>query len=80
MGCTDRVTKSMIGGRSILTQRGRGKDDLNGKIPKGKRSDRTKCVAGIKKKVENGKYRVEPKKVADKMVEDAVREVRSRRQ
>jgi len=69
----------MIGGRSILTQRGRGKDDLKGPIPKGKRPDRTKSVAGIKKKVENGKYRVEPKKVADKMVEDAIREVRSRR-
>jgi len=44
-----------------------------------KRPDRTKSVAGIRKKVESGKYRVEPKKVADKMVEDAIRETRSRR-
>lgn len=69
----------MIGGWSILTQRGRGKNDLNGQIPKVKRPDRTKSVAGIRKKVKSGKYRVEPKKVADKMVEDAIREVRSRR-
>ena len=68
----------MIGGRSILTQRGRGKGDCKSLVPKGKHTGRAKSVAGIKKKVENGKYRVEPKKVADKMVEDAIREVRSR--
>lgn len=68
----------MIGGRSILTQRGRGKGDNNGLIPKGKQAGRARSVAGIKKKVESGKYRVESKKVADKMVEDAIREVRSR--
>ncbi len=68
----------MIGGRSILTQGGRGEGDAKKQISKGKRTDRTKSVAGIKKKVESGKYRVEPKKVADKMVEDAIRDVRSR--
>ena len=68
----------MIGGRSILTQRGRGKGDLKGLVPKGKHAGRARSVAGIKKKVENGRYRVEPKKVAGKMVEDAIRDVRSR--
>ncbi len=68
----------MIGGRSILTQSGRGKGDHNGMITKGKFAGRAKSVAGIKKKVESGKYRVEPKKVADKMVEDAIRDVRAR--
>jgi len=47
-------------------------------ISRGKNAGRAKSVAGIKKKVESGKYRVEPKKVADKMVEDAIRVVRSR--
>ena len=69
----------MIGGQSILTQRGRGKGDYKGLVPKGKHTARAKSFAGIKKKVESGKYRVEPKKVADKMVEDAIREIRSRR-
>ncbi len=61
-----------------MAQRGRGKDDLKGSIPKGKGSGRTGRVSRIKAKVETGKYRVAPKKVADKMVEDAIREVRSR--
>lgn len=68
----------MIGGRSILTQRGRGKGNNKSLIPKGKQTGLKRNVAGIKKKVESGKYRVEPKKVADKMVEDAIRELRSR--
>ncbi len=61
-----------------MTQRGRGKGDYKGLDPKGKHAGRAKSVAGIKKKVESGKYRVQPKKVADKMVDDAVREIRSR--
>ena len=61
-----------------MTQRARGKGDHNDMISRGKNAGRAKSVAGIKKKVESGKYRVEPKKVADKMVEDAIRVVRSR--
>jgi len=61
-----------------LTQRGPGKGDHKNLIQKGKQTGRARSVAGIRKKVESGKYRVEPKKVADKMVEDAIREIRSR--
>lgn len=68
----------MIGGRSILTPTSRGKDDPNGPISKGKGTGRIKRVIVIKNKVESGKYRVQPKKVADKMVDDAIREIRSR--
>ncbi len=61
-----------------MTQGRRDKDDLKGPISKVKRSGRTRSVAVIKKKVDSGKYRVEPKKVAEKMVEDAIRDLRSR--
>ncbi len=37
-----------------------------------------KRVNGIKGRLESGRYRIEPKKVADKMVEDAIRDIRSR--
>ncbi len=47
-------------------------------MSKGKEAARTTRVGAIKKGLESGKYRVEPKKVADKMVDDAVREIRSR--
>jgi anti-sigma28 factor (negative regulator of flagellin synthesis) len=43
-----------------------------------KKSTRQKRVDLLKGKVENGTYRVKPKKVANKMVEDAVRTIRSR--
>ncbi len=36
-------------------------------------------VNAIKVGLDSGKYRVEPKKVADKMVDDAIREIRSRK-
>ncbi len=62
-----------------MAQRGRKKDGLKGSIPNGKEAGRTRRVSGIRTKVETGKYRVEPKKVADKMVEDAIREARSRK-
>jgi anti-sigma28 factor (negative regulator of flagellin synthesis) len=68
----------MIGGRSTLALRGRGKDDFSDPVPKGKGAARLKRVNGIKGRLEAGKYRIEPKKVADKMVEDAIREIRSR--
>jgi len=41
-------------------------------------SIRRKRVDFLKKKVEKGTYRVEPLKVAEKMIEDAVRRIRSR--
>ncbi len=37
-----------------------------------------KRVNGIKGRLEKGRYRIEPKKVADKMVEDAIRDLRAR--
>ena len=37
-----------------------------------------KKVTVLRNAVENGSYRVEPEKVADKMVKDAVREIRNR--
>ncbi len=61
-----------------MAQRGRGKNELNRPISKAKETARTARVSGIKARVDTGKYRVEPKKVADKMVEDAIREIRSR--
>jgi anti-sigma28 factor (negative regulator of flagellin synthesis) len=35
-------------------------------------------VAALRAAMNNGTYRVEPKKVADKIVKDAVRDIRSR--
>lgn len=61
-----------------MAQKGRGKGELNEMTLQGKQAGRARSVARIKIKVETGKYRVEPKKVADKMVEDAVRTIRSR--
>jgi hypothetical protein len=37
-----------------------------------------KKVTDLRCAVENGSYRVEPEKVADKIVKDAVREIRNR--
>lgn len=37
-----------------------------------------KKVTDLRNAVENGSYRVEPEKVADKIVRDAVREIRNR--
>ena len=50
----------------------------DGPGPAGKKSTRQKRVDLLKGKVEKGTYRVKPKKVATKMVEDAVRKIRSR--
>lgn len=50
----------------------------NGSHPEKKKSARQKQVERLKGKVEKGVYRVEAKKVADKMVDDAVRAIRSR--
>jgi anti-sigma28 factor (negative regulator of flagellin synthesis) len=44
----------------------------------GKNSGRQKRVDSLKGRVEKGIYRVKSKKVAEKMVEDAVRSIRSR--
>jgi anti-sigma28 factor (negative regulator of flagellin synthesis) len=35
-------------------------------------------MTDLRNAVENGSYRVEPEKVADKIVKDAVREIRNR--
>ncbi|MGA6994155.1 MAG: flagellar biosynthesis anti-sigma factor FlgM [Candidatus Deferrimicrobiaceae bacterium] len=43
-----------------------------------KASIRRKRVELLKEKVEKGTYRVNPMKVAEKMMEDAVRRIRSR--
>jgi len=43
-----------------------------------KASIRRKRVELLKEKVEKATYRVEPMKVAEKMIEDAVRRIRSR--
>ena len=40
---------------------------------------RSERIVTIKETYDNGKYVVEPKTVADKMVADAVREIRSRK-
>ncbi len=56
----------------------RGGSDVNGPMPKGKGSARTTRVNLIKGRLESGRYRIEPKKVAEKMVEDAIRDIRSR--
>ena len=69
---------SRSGDRSILAQRSRGKDERKTPVSKGKTASRTTRVNAIRKGVDSGKFRVEPKKVADKMVEDAIREIRSR--
>lgn len=61
-----------------MTQKGRGKGDMNDMTLQGKQAGRARSVARIKIKVETGKYRVEPKKVADRMVEDAIRSIRTR--
>ena len=50
----------------------------DGPGPAAKKSTRQKRVDLLKGKVEKGTYRVKPKKVANKMVEDAVRKIRSR--
>ena len=57
---------------------GSGGKGGNGTGPAGKESTRQKRVDLLKGKVEKGTYRVKPKKVANKMVEDAVRKIRSR--
>jgi len=43
-----------------------------------KASIRRKRLELLKKKVEKGTYRVEPMKLAERMIEDAVRRIRSR--
>jgi hypothetical protein len=57
---------------------GSGGKGGNGSGPAGKKSPRQKRVDHLRGKVEKGTYRVKPKKVAGKMVEDAVRTIRSR--
>jgi anti-sigma28 factor (negative regulator of flagellin synthesis) len=57
---------------------GSGGKGGNERGPAGKKSTRQKRVDLLKGKVEEGTYRVKPKKVAAKMVEDAVRKIRSR--
>lgn len=54
-----------------------GKKGNGGGIDK-KASIRRKRTDLLKEKVEKGTYRVNPMKVAEKMVEDAIRRIRSR--
>ncbi len=69
---------SRSGERFVLAQRSRGKDTRKATVSKGKTAGRTTRISAIKTRLDGGKYRVEPKKVADKMVEDAIRDIRSR--
>ena len=49
-------------------------------FPGGKaKAGTVKKVAHLRTAVDNGTYRVDAKKIADKIVRDAVREIRSRR-
>jgi anti-sigma28 factor (negative regulator of flagellin synthesis) len=57
---------------------GKGGKKGNGSGPDGKKSGRQKRIDSLKGRVEKGIYRVKSKKVAEKMVEDAVRSIRSR--
>lgn len=61
-----------------MNSTGPGGKKGNGSISDGKKSPRQKRIDRLKGKVEKGTYRVKPKKVADKMVEDAVRRIRHR--
>lgn len=57
---------------------GAGGKKGNGSGFSGKKPTRRKRVEHLKEKVEKGIYRVKTKKVAERMIEDAVRAIRSR--
>lgn len=57
---------------------GTGGNKRNGSGTDGKKPGRQKRVKSLKERVEKGIYRVNSKKVAEKMLEDAVRSIRSR--
>ncbi len=61
-----------------MSSPGAGGNKGNGPGPAKRKSVRQKRVDRLKQKVKAGTYRVKPKKVAEKMVEDAVRSIRSR--
>lgn len=61
-----------------MTGKGRGKHDSNGSDPKANRSARGRRLVSLGDKLARGKYRIDAKKVADKLVEDAVRDIRSK--
>ena len=57
---------------------GAGGKKANGKDPGGNALARRKRIRQIQAMLEKGTYRVNAKQVAEKMVEDAVRAIRSR--
>jgi len=57
---------------------GAGAKKGNGSGPAGDMSARKKRVELLKEKVEKGTYRVNSRKVAEKLVEEALRTIRSR--
>ncbi|HSQ53829.1 MAG TPA: flagellar biosynthesis anti-sigma factor FlgM [Candidatus Bathyarchaeia archaeon] len=61
-----------------MNRSGPGGKKGNGSGIDRKASTRRKRLELLKKKVEKGTYRVEPMKVAEKIIEDAVRRIRSR--
>lgn len=61
-----------------MNRPGAGGKKGNGSGIDGKASIRRKRLELLKEKVEKGTYRVEPMKLAEKMIEDAVRRIRSR--
>lgn len=55
----------------------KGKEE-GGAIPEKADTPRAQRIRRIKEQVQSGTYRVDPRAVADKMVDDAVEKVRSR--
>lgn len=56
---------------------GAGGKKGNGSGPSGNVTARKKRVELLREKVERGTYRVHPRKVAEKIIEDALRAIRS---
>ena len=65
-------------GRGGFTISGRKRKEGNGSGSPQEESVRGKRVATIRKQVSSGTFRVDPDAVAAKMVDDAVKKIRSR--
>ena len=61
-----------------MNSKGAGGKKGNGPDAVRKPSARRKRIERLKAMVEKGTYRVNPKEIAEKMIEDAVRAIRSR--
>lgn len=61
-----------------MTQKGRGSNNTNSPDPKKKQPARSVRLVALEDRPGRAKYRIDPKKVADKMVEDAIRDIRSK--